>query len=205
MTISSKSLGGHGPFGPPWLRLCLNFTVLNFLDYGWFSTDFKNLGLYHKISQSAHLWLIVLRSEIPSGMCAKLRTAAASNNKDAPQSLLLLLAVHIYYGVILHAHPVRGESHNQRNTTGEVATIVVWSECKRRGRNMSGSCEPWLCKKKTKRGRCQKLNIWDQGRTQGEGSGLKPPPWAWLFTKTLLPAQGRFIVSAYFLLVNLSS
>ena len=29
---------------------------------------------------------------------------------------------YIYNGVILHAHPVRGESHNQRNTTGEVAT-----------------------------------------------------------------------------------
>ena len=31
---------------------------------------------------------------------------------------------HIYcmYGAVLHAHPVRGESHNQRNTTGEVAT-----------------------------------------------------------------------------------
>jgi len=28
----------------------------------------------------------------------------------------------IHNGVILHAHPVRGESHNQRNTTGEVAT-----------------------------------------------------------------------------------
>jgi len=27
-----------------------------------------------------------------------------------------------YYGDILHAHLVRGESHNQRNTTGEVAT-----------------------------------------------------------------------------------
>jgi len=25
--------------------------------------------------------------------------------------------------IILHAHPVHGESHNQRNTTGEVATI----------------------------------------------------------------------------------
>ena len=25
-------------------------------------------------------------------------------------------------GVILHAHPVRGESHDQRNATGEVAT-----------------------------------------------------------------------------------
>jgi len=31
---------------------------------------------------------------------------------------------HIHNGVILHAHPVRGESQNQRNTTGEVATIV---------------------------------------------------------------------------------
>jgi len=30
---------------------------------------------------------------------------------------------YIYYGVILHAHPVRGESHDQRNTTGEVATL----------------------------------------------------------------------------------
>jgi len=28
------------------------------------------------------------------------------------------------YGVVLHAHPVRGESHNQRNTTGEVATVA---------------------------------------------------------------------------------
>jgi len=35
-----------------------------------------------------------------------------------------------YNGVILHAHPVRGESHNQRNTTGEVATIVMlWYAC----------------------------------------------------------------------------
>jgi len=24
---------------------------------------------------------------------------------------------------VLHAHPVRGESHNQHNTTGEVATV----------------------------------------------------------------------------------
>jgi len=28
------------------------------------------------------------------------------------------------YGVVLHAHSVRGESHNQRNTTGEVATVL---------------------------------------------------------------------------------
>ena len=29
---------------------------------------------------------------------------------------------YICNGVILHAHPVRGESHNHRNTSGEVAT-----------------------------------------------------------------------------------
>jgi len=33
-----------------------------------------------------------------------------------------LFAPHIC-GVVLHAHPVRGESHNQRSTTGEVATL----------------------------------------------------------------------------------
>jgi len=44
--------------------------------------------------------IILLRSEIPSGMCAKLRTAAASNNRDhASQSLLLVLAraMHTYF------------------------------------------------------------------------------------------------------------
>jgi len=38
--------------------------------------------------------------------------------------LLLLVRATYMYGVVLHAHPVRGESHNQRNTTGEVATKV---------------------------------------------------------------------------------
>jgi len=31
----------------------------------------------------------------------------------------------IYYVAILHAHRVLGESHNQRNTTGEVATVAM--------------------------------------------------------------------------------
>ena len=37
-------------------------------------------------------------------------------------TLLLLVRATYMYGVVLHAHPVRSESHNQRNTTGEVAT-----------------------------------------------------------------------------------
>jgi len=36
-----------------------------------------------------------------------------------------LLAPHIYI-VILRAHPVRCELHNQRNATGEVATMQIW-------------------------------------------------------------------------------
>ena len=63
----------------------------------------------------------LLWSEIPSGMCAKLRTAAASNNRDHASQSHCLLAPHTYI-FVLRAHPVCGESHNQRNTTGEVAT-----------------------------------------------------------------------------------
>jgi len=68
---------------------------------------------------------ILLRSEIPSGMCAKLRTVATSNNRDHPTRSLYycLFAPHAYI-FVLRAHPVRGESHNQRNTTAEVATIT---------------------------------------------------------------------------------
>jgi len=40
-------------------------------------------------------------------------------------ALLLLVRATYIYGVVLHAHPVRGESHNQRNTTGEVATALL--------------------------------------------------------------------------------
>jgi len=40
-------------------------------------------------------------------------------------SLTVACSRYKYNGVIPHAHPVRGESHNQRNTTGEVATIVM--------------------------------------------------------------------------------
>ena len=37
------------------------------------------------------------------------------------------------------------------------------------------------------------------------GDWVHTPGWAWYFAKTLLPAQRRLIVFAYFLLVNLST
>ena len=59
----------------------------------------------------------------PSGMCAKLRTVAASNNRDhVSQSLYYYLFAPHICGVVLRAHPVRGESHNHRNANREVAT-----------------------------------------------------------------------------------
>jgi len=63
-------------------------------------------------------------------MCVKLRIVAASNNRvQAPRSLYCcLFAPHIYiyiYIIVLRAHPVRGESHIQRNATGEVATLPL--------------------------------------------------------------------------------
>jgi len=41
--------------------------------------------------------LLLLRSEIPSGVCAKLRTVAESNNRDHARNLsyYCLLALHI--------------------------------------------------------------------------------------------------------------
>jgi len=72
--------------------------------------------------------LIVLRSEIPSGMRAGAELSFAPWQQATTEimlaiSLTIACSRYKYNGVILHAHPVRGESHNQRNTTGEVATI----------------------------------------------------------------------------------
>jgi len=39
----------------------------------------------------------------------------------------------------------------------------------------------------------------NQGRTQGWG--LVIPPWAWYFTKTIIPAERVLIIFAYLLLV----
>jgi len=65
------------------------------------------------------------------------------------------------YSVVVHAHPVRGESHNQRNTTGEVATAaiyLIWIIPVRLNRKRypnpnirpdltpkSGTCTPLMC------------------------------------------------------------
>jgi len=70
-------------------------------------------------------YLLVLWSASSSGMCAKLHTVAASNNRvHMPWSLYYCLFAPRIYIVVLRAHPVRGESYNQRNATGEVATPV---------------------------------------------------------------------------------
>jgi len=44
-------------------------------------------------------------------------------------TLLLLVRATYMYGVVLHAHPVRGESHTQRNTIGDVARAFAPENC----------------------------------------------------------------------------
>jgi len=47
-----------------------------------------------------------------------------------------LLAPHIYI-FVLRAHPVHGESHNQRNATGEIATVAA-QNCLKSSRDKFG-------------------------------------------------------------------
>jgi len=56
-------------------------------------------------------------------------------------SLTIACSRYAYDGVILHAHPVRGESHIQRNTTGEVATIVSYQKNLYKNQNNRSSLE----------------------------------------------------------------
>jgi len=80
---------------------------------------------------------------------------------------------HIYNGVILHAHPVRGESHNQRNTTGEVATTsppfynepqrshVLWEGCTWHDLHILIT-PPFCCDQKARAARAQSFTLWQQ-------------------------------------------
>jgi len=94
-------------------------------------------------------FMVLLRSESPSGICAKLRTVAASNNRDnAPQSLfayashfvqsytslyrqrlpgavtLLLLVRATFIWVLFFAHIPFVVNHTF-NANGEVATVSL--------------------------------------------------------------------------------
>jgi len=40
-------------------------------------------------------------------------------------SILIACSRHVYISIVLRAHSVRGESHIQRNVTGEVATLCT--------------------------------------------------------------------------------
>ena len=105
-----------------------------------------------KITKLYHLWIfwkfllsqwqvntVLLRSEIPSGMCAKLRTVAASNNRNHARNLLLLLARATYI-VLFFPHipfvvnhtvnatpPERLQQHPLIFTTNHTdRTLFVW-------------------------------------------------------------------------------
>ena len=80
----------------------------------------KHTQLWIKLRQT---WYCCDRKSL-SGMRAKLRTVAASNNRvHMPWSLYYCLFTPHICGVVLRIHPNCGESHIQHNATGEVATV----------------------------------------------------------------------------------
>ena len=105
----------------------------------------KNLTAGHAVVARRHSWL---------SCCDRKARAANARSSIAWQQatveitrhdhFVIACSCHIYMGVVLRAHPVRGESHIQRNTTGEVATIPSAVETMseillRRTRSVNGS------------------------------------------------------------------
>ena len=78
------------------------------------------------VKMTSSLTRVLLRSESPSGMCAKLHIVAASNNRvHSTRSLYYCMFAPQIYGVVLRAHSVRGELRIQRNTNENAATISL--------------------------------------------------------------------------------
>ena len=131
----------------PRILFCIESNLYKILKY--------ELYCQGKFLFTHYLHVLVLRSKSPSSMCAKLRTVAASNNKDHPmRSLSLpplvrtincspgsqalskghsprslhycLFAPHLY-GVVLCAHSVHGEPRisAQRQQSG-CKTCTAW-------------------------------------------------------------------------------
>ena len=69
------------------------------------------------------------------------RSQARIGRNSTPQSLYYCLFAPHIYGVILRAHPVRGESHIQRNANGEVVTEL--STCQHRSGRTDHQTTGW--------------------------------------------------------------
>jgi len=74
--------------------------------------------------------LVPLRSESLSGMCAKLRTVAASDNRDhLTRSFYYCLFVPHIHGVVLHTHSVRSEpcisAQRQRSGCNNIPSFLL--------------------------------------------------------------------------------
>ena len=114
--------------------------------------------------------ILMMRLESPSGKCAKFSTMPASNNRvHMPWSLYYCLFVPCSHSVFLRAHPIRGESHNQRNATRKLqqhpsflqrTTLIAHSLCEGWTPHDLGILvtAPFCCDRKNPIGICAKLH-----------------------------------------------
>jgi len=62
----------------------------------------------------------------PERHVCKASHRGSKQQQRSPNEITLLLLVRPTHIFVLRAHPVHGESHNQRNATGEVATVAIY-------------------------------------------------------------------------------
>jgi len=78
--------------------------------YNFFKVKSSNVLANQDVNKHLCTWCCDLKAKaLHCGKCAKLRTMAASNNRDhTPRSLYYCSFTPHVYGVILHAHPIHG-------------------------------------------------------------------------------------------------
>ena len=83
--------------------------------------------LIENVAESDYVGSALLRSERPERHVRKASHCGSKQQQSSRAAITLLFLVRAtyMYGVVLRAHPVRGESHIQRNATGKVATAGV--------------------------------------------------------------------------------
>jgi len=151
--------------------------------------------------------LLLLRSEIPSGMCAKLRTVAESNNRDhASQSLLPLLArathIHFCYSRTSRSWCITQSTQGHRRGCNNIPSFLLRTTPIARS-----LCEGWTRHDLhilVTAPLCWRVSLWKHVSSIGESDSLCPLKWLRCYTGSRLletrSRQGIWEVTLYNLL-----
>jgi len=110
------------------MAFCFSFAKLAFTNSHLSSSFFFMVDLDGRIVTTVTLsHLELLRLEKPEQQVRKVSHCSSMQQWRLCVAISLIIACscHVYISVVLRTHPVHGESHIQRNTTGKVATAPI--------------------------------------------------------------------------------